>query len=127
MKGADIFIGVSAPGVLKPEMVRLMNPKPIIFALANPVPEIMPDEAKSAGAFVVATGRSDFPNQVNNVLAFPGIFRGALDHGVRKIEKRMLVQAAKNLAACVPHPDATHILPDPFDPEVAKRVADAIR
>jgi malate dehydrogenase (oxaloacetate-decarboxylating) len=127
LKGADIFIGVSAPGVLTAEMVRQMNPRPIIFALANPVPEIMPDEAKAAGAFVVATGRSDFPNQVNNSVGFPGIFRGALDHGVKRLEKPMLVQAAKNLAACVPNPDATHILPDPFDPEVAKRVADAIR
>jgi malate dehydrogenase (oxaloacetate-decarboxylating) len=127
LKGADIFIGVSAPGVLKPEMVRQMNPKPIIFALANPVPEIMPEEAHAAGAYVVATGRSDFPNQVNNVLVFPGVFRGALAHGVKRLEKSMLVQAAKNLAACVTSPDATHILPDPFDPEVAKRVADAIR
>jgi malate dehydrogenase (oxaloacetate-decarboxylating) len=127
LKGADIFIGVSAPGVLKPEMIREMSPKPIVFALANPVPEIMPDEAKAAGAYVVATGRSDFPNQVNNVLVFPGVFRGALAHGVKRIEKSMLVQAAKNLAACVPNPDATHILPDPFDPEVAQQVADAIR
>jgi len=126
LKNADIFIGVSVKNALKPELVLLMNPGPIIFAMANPTPEIMPDDAKAAGALVVATGRSDFPNQVNNVLAFPGIFRGALDHGVKRIEDRMLLEAAKNLAACVAAPDAEHILPDPFDRRIVERVAEAI-
>jgi malate dehydrogenase (oxaloacetate-decarboxylating) len=127
LRQADIFIGVSAKDVLKPAMVRQMNPDPVIFAMANPTPEIMPDDAKAAGALVVATGRSDFPNQVNNVLAFPGIFRGALDHGVTRIETRMLIQAAKNLAECVSNPDPTHILPDPFDRRVVSRIAEAIK
>jgi malate dehydrogenase (oxaloacetate-decarboxylating) len=125
--GADIFIGVSVAGALKPELIRSMRPQPIIFALANPTPEIMPLDAKAAGALVVATGRSDFPNQLNNVLAFPGIFRGALDHGVRRIENSMLLQAAKNLAALVPEPTIDQILPDPFNREVPKAVASAIK
>ncbi|MBN1584809.1 NADP-dependent malic enzyme [Candidatus Uhrbacteria bacterium] len=125
--GADIFIGVSAGGVLKPDMVRAMAPEPVIFAMANPTPEIMPEEAKAAGALIVATGRSDFPNQVNNVLAFPGIFRGALDNGVRRIGNAMLVRAAQNLAFCVPEPGPERILPDPLDREVAGWVASAIR
>lgn len=125
--GADVFVGVSVADALKPEMVRSMRPDPIVFAMANPKPEIMPDAAKAAGALVVATGRSDFPNQVNNVLVFPGVFRGALDHGVKRIENRMLVQAARNLAACVPVPRADLILPDPFDPHIVPAVADAIR
>ena len=106
IKGADIFIGVSKPGVLTDAMVKTMNPKPIIFALANPVPEIMPDQAVAAGAFIVATGRSDFPNQINNVLAFPGIFRGALDYGIRRLTDVMFTRAAEGLAAAVPHPTA---------------------
>lgn len=126
LKGRDIFIGVSAANILSEEMLRSMNEKPIIFALANPVPEIMPDVAKSAGAFVVATGRSDFPNQLNNVLAFPGIFRGALDNKVKQITDLMLTRAAESLAALVTNPNPELILPNPFDKEVAKTVAKAI-
>lgn len=125
--GADIFIGVSAPGVLKEEMIKTMNSKPIIFALANPIPEIMPDEAKKAGAFIVATGRSDFANQINNVLIFPGVFRGALDNAVKNISDEMLVQAAENLAAIVTEPNVERILPDPFDKAVVFAVASAIK
>lgn len=125
--GANIFIGVSAPGILTGEMVKTMSAKPIIFALANPVPEIMPDLAKSAGAYIVATGRSDFPNQLNNVLAFPGIFRGALDNKVKDISDKMLVQAAINLAALVEDLSPDKILPDPFDERVALAVAKAIK
>ncbi len=127
LRGADVFIGVSVQGALTADLVRTMNPGPIVFAMANPEPEILPGEAQAAGASVVATGRSDFPNQVNNVLAFPGIFRGALDHGVRRFETSMLLRAAENLAACVEEPSAEHILPDPFDPRVVPAVAAAIR
>ena len=126
IKGVDIFVGVSAAGVLKEEMIKTMNVKPIIFALANPVPEIMPDLAKSAGAYVVATGRSDFPNQLNNVLAFPGIFRGALDNKVKQITDEMLVRVAENLAGLVSKPSVEEILPNPFNKEVALSVAKAI-
>lgn len=126
LAGAHIFIGVSAPGVLTQEILKTMAEKPIIFALANPTPEIMPDEARSAGAFIVATGRSDFPNQINNVLAFPGIFRGALDNRVNDISDEMLVRAAENLASLVENPSTEEILPDPFDKRVAPNVAKAI-
>ena len=126
LPGADIFIGVSAANVLTEEMISLMNKLPIIFALANPVPEIMPEKAKAAGALVVATGRSDYPNQINNVLVFPGVFRGALDNHVTQISDEMLVRAAENLAALVEVPSVDLILPDPFNPEVAKVVAKAI-
>lgn len=126
IKGADIFIGVSAPGVLTTEMIKSMNQAPIIFALANPVPEIMPEEAKSAGAFIVATGRSDFPNQINNVLAFPGIFRGALDNKVTSISDEMLIRAAENIATCVDNLSPEMILPDPFNKAVPLAVAGAI-
>jgi len=126
IKGADIFIGVSAPGILTEEMVKTMAQKPIVFALANPVPEIMPDIAKSAGALVVATGRSDYPNQINNVLAFPGIFRGALDNKVKQITDTMLIRAAENLASLVSRPTSDLVLPNPFDKEVMKAVAKAI-
>lgn len=126
VQGADIFVGVSAPGILTPDMVATMNEKPIIFALANPVPEIMPAEAKQAGAYIVASGRSDFPNQINNVLAFPGIFRGALDNQVKQITDEMLIRAAQNLAALVPDPQPDKILADPFNPEAVKLVASAI-
>jgi malate dehydrogenase (oxaloacetate-decarboxylating) len=126
VKGADIFIGVSKAGALKNEMVKVMAEKPIIFALANPVPEIMPDEALEAGAFIVATGRSDFPNQVNNVLAFPGIFRGALDNEVRQITDKILIRAAEGLAAVVQSPSPEKILPTAFDPGVAECVAAAV-
>jgi malate dehydrogenase (oxaloacetate-decarboxylating) len=126
LRGADIFIGVSAPGILTPDMVKAMAKQPIIFALANPVPEIMPDEAKAAGAFIVATGRSDYPNQINNVLAFPGIFRGALDHQVKQITDEMLIRAAESLAGVITEPGVDNILPPALDKTVAKVVAAAI-
>lgn len=127
MKGADVFVGVSAPDIVNGDMVKSMADQPIVFGLANPVPEIMPDVAKAAGALVVATGRSDFPNQINNVLAFPGIFRGALDNKVRQITDAMLVKAAIALAALVTAPTQEKILPDPFDKAVVPAVANAIR
>lgn len=127
ISGSDIFIGVSKANTLSPEMVKTMNERPIIFALANPVPEIMPDVALEAGAYIVATGRSDFPNQINNVLAFPGIFRGALDNGVVQITQEMFLQAAKNLAACVENPSTENILPGAFDKHVMQAVSEAIK
>ncbi|MFA5358643.1 MAG: NADP-dependent malic enzyme [Patescibacteria group bacterium] len=127
LKGADIFIGVSVAGALKPELIKLMNPDPIIFAMANPTPEIMPDEALAAGALIVATGRSDFANQINNVLAFPGIFRGALDNKVVKITDKMLTKAAENIAARVVEPKKDNILPSAFDPGLVATVANAIK
>lgn len=127
LKNADVFIGVSGPKIIDREAVKQMNPKPVIFALANPVPEIMPDEALAGGAFIVASGRSDFPNQINNVLAFPGIFRGALDNGVTQITDEMLMKAAKNLAGYVKNLKPNNILPQPLDKGVAKVVAKAIR
>lgn len=126
VRGADVFVGMSAPDVFKPEMVKMMNEKPIIFALANPVPEIMPDVAKEAGAFIVASGRSDFPNQVNNVLAFPGIFRGALDSHVKQITDEMLIRAAEALAGAVSDPTTEKIIPDPLDKSVAGKIAKVI-
>ncbi len=126
IKGADVFIGVSSAGILSADMVRTMNPNPIIFALANPISEIMPEEAKNAGALVVATGRSDYPNQINNVLIFPGVFRGALDNGVKQITDSMLIKAAKNLASMIKEPMADSILPSPLDKGAAKIVAAAI-
>ena len=127
LAGADIFIGVSAANSLAPEMVAAMASQPIIFALANPVPEIMPDAAISAGAAVVATGRSDFPNQVNNSLAFPGIFRGALDNGVQKITDQHKLAAAEALAALVENPTADEVIPSPFDKRVVPAVANIIK
>ena len=127
LAGADIFIGVSAANSLAPEMVAAMASQPIIFALANPVPEIMPDAAISAGAAVVATGRSDFPNQVNNSLAFPGIFRGALDNGVQKITDQHKLAAAEALAALVENPTADEVIPSPFDKRVVPAVANVIK
>lgn len=124
---ADIFIGVSKPNLVTPEMVRSMARDPIVFAMANPTPEIMPDEAKKGGAAIVATGRSDFPNQINNSLAFPGVFRGALDNKVRKITDEMKLNAAKAIAALVPKPTAGKIVPDMFDKQVARAVAKVIR
>jgi len=128
IKGADVFIGVSAPGTLTPDMVRSMAKDPIIFACANPTPEIFPDEAKAAGAAVVSTGRSDYPNQVNNVLAFPGIFRGALDVRARDINDEMKVAAARALAGLVSDEElnADYILPAAFDPRVKDTVATAV-
>ena len=128
IKGADIFIGVSAPGALTQEMVHSMGRDPIVFACANPTPEIFPDEAKAAGAAVVATGRSDFPNQINNVLAFPGIFRGAFDVGASDINDHMKLAAARALAGLISEEElnADYIIPKAFDPRVGKAVAKAV-
>ncbi len=128
MKGADIFIGVSAPGVVTEDMIKSMAKDPIVLAMANPVPEIMPDLAKAAGAAVVGTGRSDFPNQINNVLAFPGIFRGALDVRASDINEEMKIAAAKALAGLVSDEElsADYIIPKAFDPRVGKTVAAAV-
>ena len=129
LQGADIFIGVSAPGVVTQDMVRSMNRDAILFAMANPVPEIMPDEAKSAGARIVGTGRSDFPNQVNNVLIFPGIFRGALEGHAAQITEEMKLAAATALAGLVSDEELCedYILPDAFDPRVADVVSAAVK
>ncbi len=127
LQGADVFIGVSVGHILTEEDIRRMAPRPIIFALANPVPEILPEIALKAGAAVVGTGRSDFPNQVNNVLAFPGIFRGALDAGAPRITGRMMLAAAHALAAVITNPSPERILPDPLNREVVPRVAAATR
>jgi len=133
LRGTDVFIGVSVPNCVSMEMVKSMNPQPIIFAMSNPVPEIMPDEAKSAGAAVVGTGRSDFPNQINNVLAFPGIFRGTLDVRARDINDEMKIAAAKAIADIVSDTElcADYIIPSPLNrhvaPAVAAAVADAAR
>ena len=124
--GADVFIGVSKGNLVSADDVKSMSAAPIILAMANPIPEIMPDVAIEAGAAVVGTGRSDFPNQVNNVLAFPGIFRGALDSRSPRITEEMKIAAAKELAACVSEPKAERILPDPLDKSVAPRIAKAI-
>ena len=127
LQGVDVFIGVSAPGVLTADMVRTMAPAPIVFAMANPTPEIMPEEALSAGAAVVGTGRSDYPNQINNVLAFPGIFRGALDCRATCINEEMKMAASHALAALTGDKlSAEYILPDPLDKRVARAVADAV-
>lgn len=128
IKGADVFIGVSAPGLLTGDMVRSMAKDPVIFACANPTPEIFPDEAKAAGAAIVSTGRSDYPNQVNNVLAFPGIFRGALDVRAREINTEMKLAAAKALAALVSDDElgADNILPAAFDPRIKDAIASAV-
>ena len=129
IKGADVFIGVSAPGSLTADMVRTMAPDPIIFAMANPVPEIMPDEAKAAGVRIMGTGRSDFPNQINNVLAFPGIFRGALDVRASDINDEMKIAAAEAIASVIPESELTpdYIIPDSFNPHVKDAVAEAVR
>lgn len=129
LQGADIFIGVSAPGILTKEMVASMNSDAILFAMANPVPEIMPDLAKEAGARVIGTGRSDFPNQVNNVLAFPGIFKGALDGRASQITEEMKLATAAAIASLVPDEELTeeNILPEAFDPRVANAVSTAVK
>ena len=129
MKGADIFVGVSAPNIVTQEMVSSMNKDAILFAMANPVPEIMPDLAKKAGARVVGTGRSDFPNQVNNVVAFPGIFKGALEGRVRQITEEMKLAAATAIAGLVPDEELSedNIMPEAFDPKVADVVAQAVK
>ena len=129
LKGADIFVGVSAPGIVTEEMVASMNSDAILFAMANPVPEIMPDLAKKAGARDVGTGRSDFPNQVNNVVAFPGIFRGALEGHAKQITDKMKLAAANAIAALVSDEELNenNIMPEAFDPRVADVVADAVK
>ena len=129
LKGADIFVGVSAPGIVTKEMVSSMNSNSILFAMANPVPEIMPDLAKEAGAMVVGTGRSDFPNQVNNVVAFPGIFKGALEGRATQITEEMKLAAAHAIASLVPEEELNenNIMPEAFDPKVADMVAEAVK
>lgn len=129
MKGADVFVGVSAPGIVTPEMVASMNHDAILFAMANPVPEIMPDAAKAAGARVVGTGRSDFPNQVNNVVAFPGIFKGALEGRASRITEEMKLAAAEAIAGLVSDEQLSEdfIMPEAFDPRVAETVSEAVR
>jgi len=129
LKGADIFVGVSAPGIVSEEMVKSMNKDAILFAMANPVPEIMPDVAKKAGARVVGTGRSDFPNQVNNVVAFPGIFKGALEGHAKQITEEMKLAAALAIAGLVDEKDLNedNIMPEAFDPRVAKVVSEAVK
>jgi len=129
MKGADIFVGVSAPNIVTPEMVSSMNEDAILFAMANPVPEIMPDVAKAAGAKVVGTGRSDFPNQVNNVVAFPGIFKGALEGRATQITEEMKLAAAEAIAGLVPEDELNedNIMPEAFNPKVAELVAEAVK
>ena len=124
---ADVFIGVSRAGLLTPELVQKMAKDPIVFALANPVPEIMPDVAKQAGVAIIGTGRSDFPNQVNNSLAFPGIFRGALDHGVKKITDQHKLAAAEALANLVENPTVDKVVPTAFDEGVVEAIANVIR
>ena len=128
LKGADVFIGVSAPGLVSQDMVRSMNRDAIIFACANPTPEIFPEEAKAAGAAVVSTGRSDYPNQINNVLAFPGIFRGTFDVRASDINEEMKMAAAKALAELISDEDlnADYIIPKAFDPRVGQAVAKAV-
>ena len=129
LKGADIFIGVSAPNTVTPDMVASMNKDAIIFAMSNPVPEIMPDEAKAAGARIVGTGRSDFPNQINNVVAFPGIFRGALEGRAPQITEEMKLAAALAIADLVPESELNedNIMPEAFNPRVAEAVAEAVK
>ena len=128
MVGADVFIGVSKPNMVTPAMIQSMTEKPVVFAMANPVPEITPDEALAAGAYIVGTGRSDFPNQINNVLAFPGIFKGALRARARDITDEMQVGAAYGIAGIIPDDElrTDYILPDPFNPAVAENVAKAV-
>lgn len=128
IKGADIFIGVSASGLLKPEMVKEMNKDSVIFAMANPTPEIMPEEALAAGAKIVGTGRSDYPNQINNVLAFPGLFKGALESGAKKITEEMKFATSQAIANLITDEELSteYVIPSPFDPRVAETVAKAI-
>ncbi|KKS69533.1 MAG: NAD-dependent malic enzyme [Parcubacteria group bacterium GW2011_GWA1_42_7] len=125
LKNSDVFIGVSAPEILKPEFIKSMSQKPVIFAMANPVPEIMPEEAKKAGAFIIGTGRSDFPNQINNVLVFPGLFRGILDNKIKLITDEMKIAAAQTLADYLPQDElnAERILPGVLDKNVARSIA----
>ena len=127
--GADVFIGVSAPGTVTTEMVKTMNKDSVIFACANPTPEIFPEDAKAGGAAVIATGRSDFPNQINNVVAFPGIFKGALEGRAVQITEEMKLAAAHAIAGLVPEEalNEDNIMPEAFDPKVAEVVAGAVK
>ena len=127
MRGADVFIGVSKSNLLKADDIKAMARNAIVFAMANPVPEIMPDEAKKGGATIVASGRSDFPNQINNVLAFPGIFKGAIESRTRKITEKMKIAAAIALASVIKSPNKNKIIPDPFDKKVVMAVSNAIK
>lgn len=129
LKNADIFVGVSAPNIVTPEMVSTMAKDSILFAMANPVPEIMPDAAKAVGAKIVGTGRSDFPNQVNNVVAFPGIFKGALEGRATQITEEMKLAAANAIAGLVPDDklNENNIMPEAFNPKVAEVVAEAVK
>lgn len=127
VKDADVFVGVSKPGLITAEMIKTMARDPIIFALANPIPEVMPNVAKAAGAAVIATGRSDFPNQINNAIAFPGIFRGALDNAVSKITDEHKIAAAETIANLVENPTADEIIPSVFDKRLVPAIADKIR
>ncbi len=129
IKGANVFIGVSGPNLITKEMIKTMDKNPLIFAMANPIPEIMPEDAKRAGAFIVGTGRSDFPNQINNLLAFPGIFRGALDIRAKKITEKMKIEAAKAIAGIIQEKSLNpeNIIPSPLNKEVAKKVAEAVK
>ncbi len=129
IKGADVFVGVSAPNIVSEDMIKSMNTDPIVFAMANPTPEIMPDKAKNAGAKVVGTGRSDFPNQINNVLVFPGIFRGALDCGATTINEEMKLAAARALANHIPEKELNeeNIIPSALDRSVASEIAEAVK
>ena len=127
LRGADVFIGVSRGSIMNADDMLAMKPKAIIFSLANPIPEIMPEEARRGGAAVIATGRSDFPNQINNALVFPGVFRGALDHNVKAITQEMKLHAARSLARLVAHPRADSIIPSIFDKRVVPAIARAIR
>ena len=125
--GADVIIGVSGPGTIAQAHIEVMAAQPIVFALANPIPEIMPADAKRAGAAVIATGRSDFPNQINNSLAFPGIFRGALDNNVNEITDDMKLEAAKKIASLIKTPTADNVIPPVMTPHLVKIVASAIK
>ena len=126
MTEADVCIGVSVPGIITPEMVKKMNKDAIVFAMSNPTPEIMPGLAKEAGAKIIGTGRSDFPNQINNVLAFPGLFRGLLDARATKVSEDIKLKAAMALAECLENPTIDHILPSPLDKSVAKKIAEVV-
>ena len=128
IKGADIFIGLSKGNLVTPDMIKSMNNRPIVFALANPVPEIMPDDAKKAGAYIVGTGRSDFPNQINNSLAFPGVFKGAIDNNIHKITDEIKLNCAAALASIVSNDELSveKILPEPLDPGVVQRITEVM-
>ncbi len=127
IKGADVFIGVTTGSLLTKEDIKHMNDKPIVFAMSNPTPEIMPEEAKEGGAYIVATGRSDYPNQVNNVLVFPGMFKGALDARIKQFTDAHFLAAAHALADHVKNPTAEHIIPSVFEPGIADMVANAVK